>query len=370
MIRMKKAAIITFEFNYNYGAILQATALTKILEGRGYDTYIVNRGWSNLHTAGIGGVKHLNIKSLAARIIGNTYTLKNLHNFKAKHWQLTVPIKSELHLDNLLNEFDVIVCGSDQIWNSACISSQGLYYYGVNSNPNKQNVIAYAPSFGHDRFEASDTVINKIGEQLRNFKAISVREIDGLKILQEVFGIENAKQVLDPTMLLESRDYLKMANGKLCRKKKTLAYYILDYSDENMDFINRFAKSKGIIPINIGLPQKIHGRGLVNHLKSLKYPSVESWIRHIAEAEFVITDSYHGSVFSIIFNKQFLTFGNSHRGQSRFNSLFSTFDLTDWLIDIECNPTFNYKLINYADISSILQAERRKSFEFLDNALI
>lgn len=55
MIRMKKAAIITFEFNYNYGAILQATALTKILEGRGYDTYIVNRGWSNLHTAGIGG---------------------------------------------------------------------------------------------------------------------------------------------------------------------------------------------------------------------------------------------------------------------------------------------------------------------------
>lgn len=56
MIRMKKAAIITFEFNYNYGAILQATALTKILEGRGYDTYIVNRGWSNLHTAGIGGL--------------------------------------------------------------------------------------------------------------------------------------------------------------------------------------------------------------------------------------------------------------------------------------------------------------------------
>lgn len=363
----KKVAIITFEFNYNYGAILQTTALKNFLNAQGYEVDIVNRGWGKLPPP----ISHLaDYKQIISNVVGSLYTLRSIRRFKKKYWKLTKQLKSEKEIEVCLEKYDVIVIGSDQIWNSACIETQGLYYFGIHTNPKVQKVIAYAPSFGHDYFESSTEVIERISKHLKLFRALSIRENEGSKILKNLFKINDVTCVLDPTMLMTKDFYNKLANKKSSRGK-TLAFYILDMTPEKKTIIETFAQEHGLQLVNMNRPERIDTKNLFVRLKSLKYPSIESWLQKIINAEFVITDSYHGTVFSILFNKQFLTFGNPNRGMSRFNTLLSRFGLNEHLLTPEqyLSKAISIEDIDYSRVNAILNKERDKSSSFLIGAL-
>lgn len=363
-----KIGIITFEFNFNYGAILQATALSDFLKLNGHEVKIVNRSWGNFATITGGGGNLLNIKYLLSRIIGRYYSTASLLNFKSKHWRLTSPIKNENDYDRAYSEFDVLITGSDQIWNSACIPTMGLHYFGINADTSKQRLIAYAPSFGKNRFEASTDDIETLKNHLKQFIAISVRESDGINLLKNRFDYHDAVRVLDPTMLMSKDYYLKLAGIKKLKTKKTLAYYILDITPDKMRFIKETALRHHLKPVNMYLPEN-NGIPLIGKLKSHKYPSVENWIKNIAESEMVITDSFHGTVFSIIFNRDFFTFGNEARGNSRFDNLLSLFGLNERLIEAADDNSNTNKHIDYKPVNAILEKYRQKSQSFLLDAL-
>ncbi len=153
---------------------------------------------------------------------------------------------------------------------------------------------------------------------LKKFDAVSVREASGINICRNYFGVE-ALQMLDPTLLLSADDY----RGLICKahtepSNGNILVYILDKTPEKVALVEKIAKDKNLIPFWLDSPDEYQSNLPLE--KQIKM-SVEQWLKSFGDAEFVFTDSFHGCIFSIIFRKQFLVFGNPKRGLSRFYSL-------------------------------------------------
>lgn len=163
-----------------------------------------------------------------------------------------------------------------------------------------------------------------------------------------------AKQVLDPTLLLQKDDYIRLFEKSNTPKSNgTLLNYILDASTEKTEMVGRIAKKLGLTPFRVNASEG-----------ECVQPSVEQWLRGFYDAEFVVTDSFHACVFSIMFNKPFIAIGNIDRGLSRFSSLLSTFNLCDRLITSV--PEYDGNgIINWSKVNSLLNKKRHDSMSFL-----
>lgn len=311
----------------------------------------------------------MNISILIGSIIGKYWSNYKLDIFKERHWELTEIISNDTDYNNVFGQFDAIIVGSDQIWNSACIETMGLHYFGINADTAKQRLIAYAPSFGKNRFETKASNIERLRVHISKFKAISVRENDGIDLLNRYFQYEHAVRVLDPTMLMNLEYYLKIAGIKEIKEQNTLAYYFLDDNKEKQDYIKRLSKLTGLKPKNIGKDANSTSANPFAKLRNLRYPSVESWLKNIAECKMIVTDSFHGTVFSIIFNKEFLTFRNADRGNSRFDNLLSMFNLEDRLIHPDMSEFEIPATIDYDKVNQKMTHYQKLSREFLDKSL-
>ena len=193
--------------------------------------------------------------------------------------------------------------------------------------------------------------------------------------MRDKFGIES-RLVLDPTMLLSKDRYLNLLGKDTDPKTKNpyLAYYLLDPSPEKMAVIHQLASDKRLSVVAMNKTPSEGKTGLAK-IKALKYPSVGSWLRKIIGAQFVITDSFHGTVFSILFNKQFAVFSNTKRGNSRFDNLLGMFNLQDRMIEksyesdkrlfrIQSLPEIDYSKLNQR-----LNEYRKHSLRFITDAL-
>ena len=152
------------------------------------------------------------------------------------------------------------------------------------------------------------------------------------------------------------------------KPKDSLAYYILDNDPQKQRWIDTLSRNLGLKPVNINKPE-YNGSSPIGKIRSLRYPSIENWLKNIAESKFVLTDSFHGTVFSIIFNRNFLTVGNSARGNSRFESLLSKFELQSRIIINPNEITLLVKEINYSKVNILLHKYRKESTDFLLMAL-
>ena len=193
------------------------------------------------------------------------------------------------------NDFDAIVVGSDQIWRPKYFRPIEHVYLDFTEGWNIRR-IAYATSFGTDEWEYNKRQTRECGRLLQNFDAVSVREKSGIDLCRDYFHAQ-ATQVLDPTMLLEAGDYIKLFEAVGTPKSPgTLLNYILDETPEKTALIEKIAKDKGLVPFpkveNIKAP-----------LQERIQPPVEQWLRGFYDAEFVITDSFHACVFSILFSR-------------------------------------------------------------------
>lgn len=257
--------------------------------------------------------------------------------------------------------FDAFIVGSDQVWReeySPSIKNFFLDFLEPNDNRKK---IAYAASFGKRNDYISEKNFSYCKGLIKKFDAISVREKSGLEILKDDFNIQTGIKVLDPTLLLSKEDYLKIIKPKDLRFKNNLVTYILDKNEKKINIINKIANENhyDIHEINA-------------NYNGYKMHSISEWLGAFASAKFIITDSFHGCVFSIIFNKPFIVISNNDRGLDRFISLLSDFRLLGNMfseedVDIILSQIQSLQIVSYD--SSIMQDLRKESYAFLNNNL-
>lgn len=374
-----KIAIMTQPLGHNYGGIMQAYALQKVLIDLGHNPTIVNRQKDERNIIYRFALK---LKAKAKQVANHSYSvvftnrereyiLSNMNFFISKNISRSEPIKSnKMLIKHFRNEnYDAVVVGSDQVWRpkyAANISNNFLDF--MQYIPNLIG-ISYAASFGVDTWEYSRKQTNSYLKLIKNFTAVSVRESDAVKLCKENLKTIS-EQVLDPTLLLFDTDYKFLVNAPSYKHNKGILTYILDSNPVKTEFISKISNQLNVATFSCQPYSKIND---IKHssLDDYKYPKVEDWLKSFIEADFVVTDSFHGCAFSIIFNKRFLALGNKSRGISRFTSLLSLLGLQDRLI-LDYNELSVAKLqepIDWDEVNQRLNYERQKSLKFLKNSL-
>ncbi|MCQ2246604.1 MAG: polysaccharide pyruvyl transferase family protein [Bacteroidaceae bacterium] len=338
-----KIALLNLPYDNNYGGNLQRYALMTVLQCMGHDvTHINLRIYNKLpwYKKPYSYTKRFILKYILRKpnikidYEGHANKRKVLlevktdefYNKYIRHTNPCYTIKDIVRATK--GRFDVYIVGSDQIWRKSMTGILGINNYFLEFTK-KENVlrIAYAASLGGEKTDYSDKDLKKLSELYEKFDRVTVRELSAVTALEELGWIA-PNIALDPTLLLNREDYgylidsgntIDMTSGKLyC--------YVLDMNPTIDGIIATFCKN-----MNCGY--------IIDGIEDVKKPtSIEQWLRNIRDARFVITDSYHGSVFSIIFQRPFKFCGNVRRGNSRVVSLFT-------LIGVEDTNNPNWEII-------------------------
>lgn len=369
---------MTLRLHKNYGGILQNYALVKVLQSLGHEVNTINIFW-DIRLKGFKRLKKIIGRTIKkyillrkntkifreeAILLSDKKTTVNTSAFKFSHNNLTtkVYVEPNANYKELENVYDAFVVGSDQVWRPRY--TKGLYKYFLDfvTNPNIKK-LSYAASFGCDENEYSDVQSKKCGDLIAKFDGVSVREESAIDLIKTIhkWNVEPIQHI-DPTMLLDKSEYLNLISSK--SKSNKVFIYVLDKSEDKQFAISAVSKVLQKDSFTL-LPE-----GLKNDDETI-IPPIEHWLESIAHSDFVITDSFHGAVFSIIFNTPFLVYGNSNRGKARFASLLRTFELEDRYIENSNEVTIDLlnKQIDWNRVNHIIQEERKKSFNYLQNIL-
>lgn len=367
-----RIGILTLPFNNNYGGYLQCYALMQVVKRMGHEVVLINRRPQSNRFLGVKFFKGFIKKYVLRRnfVVYSKATMEkeysqkgiNILPFVNAH---IIPKSSPIYNKRDYNclkhlALDAVIVGSDQVWRSIYVPNIEEFFLDFAKDWNIQR-IAYAASFGSDMPEYTDMQKQNCAVLLQKFDAISVREKSGIKVLRAYFGynLNEVNVVLDPTMLLTKEYYISVFQLEN-KKSNNIFCYLLDLSDEKLKFVEMFSHS---------MDKKIHffcGGDLKESL-----PSLESWIKGIYYSDLVITDSFHGTVFAILFNKPFYAIANHKRGNSRITDLLDRFGLESRMIDL--NDLRNVRSIDmsidWAYVNLCLRDQRDKSMLFLQEAL-
>lgn len=376
---MKKVGLTTC-FLDNYGACLQAYALSNVIESLGYDCeilqYIEPQGYFD--PTFIDRIKNSFIYN-KIRSISNSYKTSYLcEKIKRKSFKkfrktyLNISEKKYRSFDELKDAnkyYDAFVCGSDQIWNPSFYGGNNKAYF-LNFAEKGKRKVAYAPSIGLDKIP--DEYEKDFAELVNYLDYISVREANAVNIVKELSG-RDAKYVLDPTLLLDGEKWSKIVSEQRIVKKPYIFCYLFGEHDEYNVAVKHLREISNedldivIIPFckkHLDNPYtKIYDAGPLEFLNLIK------------NAQYVITDSFHATVFSILFSRQFFTLPRFKKGQknsmnSRIYSLLDTVGARDRLIDYSQFDTFQeIGKIDYSQIHSELERLRKDSLDYLKGAL-
>lgn len=352
---MKKIRILTLSYpeNTNFGASLQSFAILNLINYFTNDIELINYKYFKLNLK----------QKIMFRLSGNGFL-----NFNIKFLKLTEKYNNLKELKELNKKVDIFIVGSDQVWRPKWLQEKLPHYYFDFVDDNKKK-IAYAASFGVDCWEGDEVLTNKIKPLAQKFNYVSVREESGIKICKETFGID-AVCVLDPTLMIKKEDYQPILDDWQDKKhlnKKYIAHMLLDDTVELREESRNIGKYLNA-EINYikGKDKKILGKNITF------YNKVSQWLTYLKDAELVITDSFHCTVFSLIFNKKFVVVANPERGTARLENLLGIVGLKDrFFTDINdvLKSGILDKDINYDEVEQKLNVHREYSMKFLKNAL-
>lgn len=359
--------ILTMPVKENYGGIIQAAALYHFLEQEGHKPYLIMKKYDEgfmkrslrylLSHNPLASI--FDYKSLTKREKQVFYLKQFIDEFFTAKTNVTYNCKDYV---NSIKHLDAIVVGSDQVWRYGYIGSNYPYYF-LDFVPNTMIKVAYAASFGTNVWEGDDTSVSRIEKLLKDFKGVSVRENSGVGLCKETFNFDEAVHVLDPTFLPSVSFYNELIDQKKIKKEVGLFSYVLDGSEYVEKVLNTLENNLKIDRTVIELTD----------YKTAVKPSLEEWLYHFREADFVVTDSFHGMVFSIIFNKQFICVGNKKRGLDRFTSLLSLLGLEDRLV-LEYDDLKIKELMEVRIDYNLVEVKKNKlktsSVNFLESMLI
>ncbi len=347
-----RIALLTIWHDGNYGAEMQAYATVKVLKQLGNDVQMINARLADTIKPNLRG-----------RIGETISTLGPAHKKFSDFWSKNIPTtrryKSLQEIQQDPPEADVYMVGSDQVWNPVLVKEYiNLYMLDFGRDDIKR--ISYASSFGRGSWRVND-LGGKAKHLLSRFHAISCRETSGLQLLEKLFGIK-ASTVLDPTLLFDN--YAELT-GNLS-EKKTLVFYPLTSHQELAQYAEELGSKLGLEVVNANWRRNIYANILWDR------PSIGEWIKTIAEASFVVTPSFHGLAFSIIYHRQFAVLCTNKLLANRIENLLSLLGLTERLYYTFEDMTKAepwYHPIDYTLIEEKIQFLREKSFCFLMQAL-
>ncbi len=348
-----KISISTY-YRYNYGSCLQAFALSHVLKKNGDDVEILNYESNYLKCL----IKELKYKSYYFSNNNFYKTLKKFNEWNQKNLNISKVIYGENKLKEKINNYDISICGSDQIWNNKKGYINPLYYL-----PFTLNKIAYAPSFGKDIENINN--LNETLKLIKNFKYISLREKTNVELLKKDYNI-STEHVLDPTLLLDKEEWSNVIDKQNYEKKYVLVY-LLTKNDDYTKEIEKFSKENNLEIVNLAI--------LANDNNGNLIADPFDFINLIKNAEFIFTDSYHGSIFSIIFEKKIYIL-KRFKDDDISSQNIRLYDLIDLLgiknILIESSDISkveNKKNIDYIEVKKIIEKNKEKSLKFLKNSI-
>lgn len=374
-----KIGILTHPLRTNYGGVLQNYALQKTLSNLGHDVLTIDRHNDKSKTYKFFSFLKRNIEHylLGKRDIPTTYHInlsrkqflfisQNIQNFIKENIKCTHYISSQQKLkESLQYDFDAYIVGSDQIWRKEYAPNSYLDFLG----DKKVFRIAYAASFGHGYWTYSKPLTEKCRALVKNFDAVSVREKSAVSLCKTNLGIES-HHVLDPTMLLTKDDYKHLINEDDEINPESLMTYLLDDTPEKRSIVNTLLKEYNLERYEVKPKHKVLTKNI--NIEDMIVPPISLWLKGFRDAKYVVTDSFHGTVFSLLFNKQFFVFANKLRGLDRFTSLLSDLGLLDRIFYSEEDFIERYErltVIDYERVNSIIDLKRNKSLTFLSKSL-
>lgn len=306
----------------NYGGTLQNWALQQVLKRMGHEPItlrfpVMYQGMSSLYYWLKVFPKQMK-SSLFHIIKGGIYTkpltigqwkksVSGMERFVDEHINVTEYLPN-LNIDDVRRYgVEALVVGSDQIWRPVKYDAAKYYFLGFTGDSDILR-IAYAPSVALEEWPYKPEVTTQLRELVKKFAAVSVREKSSVMLVKDNLGVD-VQWVLDPTMLLKKEDYLEVCKDVPQSKESFVFAYILDMTDEKKKMAELTAKHIGC------------GVKFLSSDKVKEDDTIEKWLGNFRDAKYVITDSYHGTAFSLIFHKEFYCFYNNYRGNARMDSL-------------------------------------------------
>ncbi len=356
-----KVGIVTFQHANNYGALLQSYALQKAVKKYGNECDVI--AYASEYIEKPYHLLQLKRKGIVAYIIGTLGYLCYLPRKKAcSRFRKLIDYSErvdENSVKNIENNYDIFICGSDQVWNYKLTGGDMNFMLNFVSDAKKKN--SYAASIGISEIEPFMQEAYK--ENLKSFHHISVREKRAQEILQELGDIESTV-VVDPTLLLNAKEWESLIE-KGDTKEEYIVVYQLGISKRLTSYVQALSKEKKVkvkyIPFPLG--------GYVKSKAMLKAGPYE-WLKLFKEAKYVVTDSFHGVVFSLIFHKQFVVEVNERNKNvgGRIYELLSKVGLGHRIINVNADVDIDEKM-DFETADSVIEEQRKLSYLFLEKIL-
>lgn len=386
---MKKIGIVSCYFQKNYGSMLQAYATQQVIKKLEYQAETIRiegiakeirnaklkhymkqiTDWTVVKGK-LGFVKRFFLKKMDKEFKENVAVRdKKFNEFKNTKYELSPVYNSKKEIGDYCYNYSSVLVGSDQLWLPSNIDAD---YYTLNFVPEDVNKIAYATSFGVSALPQRQWSF--AAKFLNRINYVSVREEGGQKIVKKV-AHRDVPVVCDPTLLFTKDEWLKYFPNKRIYKEKYIFCYFLGNNPEQREFADKIRKITGYKIVSL-----LH---MDEYIKSdIDFPDYapynigpEEFVNLIRNAEFILTDSFHGTVFSVLNGRRFFTFRRFKEGSvlstnSRMHSLFNLLDLHERFItaDEDVQKALNLE-IDYEKVWNRIDKYRQKSYEFLREAL-
>lgn len=344
-----KIALLTISRVRNFGAEMQCYATVRALRELGHHVDVIDYRLFDENAT--------SLKSMFAKmLIAASPDSRSFNAFWKNYIPYTCHCEGRGQLEELAQGYDLFLTGSDQIWNPDITEDKWPTYF-LDFLKDNEKRCAYASSFGEDAWKWPE-IKDEVQGLLEKFQAIAVREESGKRLLERDFGIE-AEVVLDPTLLHQNYDEIVAVD----QETPTLAYYPLVDNAELEAFSRELAAELGLKFINTNTKMRLLGKIVWQRT------SIQDWIRNIGEASMVVTPSFHGLAFSLIYGKQFIIVQNQGKSRSsRITGLLEKLDLSDrYFTSIEDAKESRVweRPIDYTEVNKRLNQLRDKSWEYL-----
>lgn len=359
-----KVGILTFPNSTSYGATLQMYALYHVVNELGHDTQIINyynaymkaeKHKSNSHTAGMVKKAVSDLLHLPLKRRFKSFEKRRMTIFPERSFDDTQK------LSELGNHYDAVICGSDQVWNPDITENDLTYFLNFCGEHTRR--VSYAPSFGVKTLDRDFSDL--VARELAQFYALSIRETDGQKLVMQMLGRE-VPIVLDPTMLLSATQWSTLEKMHPLAKDEYILYYTIKRSDSLMQFCRQLSAKTGMKIVVIGgncVTAFKNKDAMVDYAVDI---SPEQWLYLVHHAAYVVTNSFHGTAFSVNFRKEFYVEFSSLTN-SRLEHIVNMLELTDRIV----NPDALSELFatDYTATNAKLPGLMAHSMQYLECAL-
>lgn len=363
---MKKTATVTWITYRNLGTCLQAYALQKAIQALGHENAVIDdaRIVRSVPRKRFSLLRMLrSIPWLCPKRTEFTRRIADVESEIARFKSLMMNVDSSwTDLDELGRKYDAFIAGSDQIW-SPYVPFNPYYYLSFTSAPK----IAYAPSFGSESYP--EAMVSAVKPLLQSFSHLSVREKAGQSILKERFGLDS-RLVCDPTMLLGVEEWDRISR-KIQVFRPYVLLYLLTYNASYVDCVRQYCRK-----MNLELKVVVTNHDMIGVGDDL-YCGPREFLSYVKAASICFTDSFHGTIFSLLFQKEFVTFkrfrpGSAGSQNSRVENLLCELGLESRLLSEEslsgassgCFPQVDYSQVNVK-----IARLREESLQYLERSL-